>query len=56
MRIDRTEYAKQLGYQGKKRVIIQDGRVISHNGVEWHVFCASVTEYSKKDPTLPKTA
>lgn len=38
-----TNYARELGYTGSKRVIVQDGMVISHNNVEWHIFCASLT-------------
>lgn len=36
---DCTAYARSLGYTGKKRVLIQDGRVITHRSVEWHFFC-----------------
>lgn len=46
MRIDRTDYVRNLGYRGKRRVIVQDGLVISHNNIEWHIFCARVTDHN----------
>tara|TARA_Y100001970_G_scaffold224984_2_gene277564 strand:+ start:67956 stop:68153 length:198 start_codon:yes stop_codon:yes gene_type:complete len=56
MKIDRTDYARNLGYQGQKRVIVQDGIVISHNNMEWHIFCASVTDHNREENKLPKSA
>jgi hypothetical protein len=39
MRTDKTAYAKSLGYTGTKKVIVVDGRVTSHRGVDWFLFC-----------------
>lgn len=35
---DVTVYCLDKGYTGKRRVLIHDGRVVSHGHVEWHVF------------------
>jgi hypothetical protein len=44
--INVTPYAKSIGYQGKKNVIIQDGKVVSHKDIEWDTFCARLREQS----------
>jgi hypothetical protein len=36
---DKTRYARLIGYEGNKTVIISDGKVISHRGVDWFEFC-----------------
>ncbi len=36
---DVTEFARGIGYQGKKPVIVLDGKVISHRNVDWFAFC-----------------
>lgn len=42
MAVDKTEYARSLGYKGDALVIVNDGRVISHGGVSWLDFCDCV--------------
>lgn len=37
--MDKTDYARALGYSGIKSVLVRDGRVISHRGVRWDKFC-----------------
>ena len=36
---DATSYAKHLGYQGEKQVLVVDGLVISHKNQSWTSFC-----------------
>jgi hypothetical protein len=36
---DKTEYARLIGYRGKKPVIVCDGKVISHRSQCWYAFC-----------------
>ena len=35
MRRDATEFARGAGYNGRRRVIVLDGRVVSHGGADW---------------------
>lgn len=35
----KTAYARSLGYTGSARVMVQDGRVISHRQITWEDFC-----------------
>lgn len=35
MRRDATAFAMGAGYNGRRRVIVLDGRVISHGGADW---------------------
>ncbi|MBA9869679.1 hypothetical protein ACUXPM_003629 [Ralstonia sp. 151470066-2] len=35
---DLTDYALANGYLGSRRVIVMDGRVITHRWLEWPVF------------------
>lgn len=37
--VDHTEYAKSIGYTGKEKVLVLDGKVISHDNQEWLDFC-----------------
>lgn len=32
---DKTDYAIACGYTGKRRVIVQDGKIISHGNADW---------------------
>ncbi|WP_273208762.1 hypothetical protein [Marinobacter subterrani] len=34
-----TEYARSIGYTGDKAVMVQDGRVVSHQKQDWFRFC-----------------
>jgi hypothetical protein len=43
---DKTDYARAAGYQGEKRVLVSDGRVISHRSVCWFAFCAGLRQKS----------
>jgi hypothetical protein len=36
---DKTDYARSIGYAGKRRVIVNDGRVASHGNQDWFLFC-----------------
>jgi hypothetical protein len=44
--INVTPYAKSIGYQGTKNVFVQNGKVVSHKGIEWDSFCARLREQS----------
>lgn len=39
---DKTFYAIESGYAGKRRVLVHDGKVVSHGHVCWHSFCESL--------------
>lgn len=39
---DRTEYARNLGYKGIARVLVQDGLVVSHCYQDWLMFCGAL--------------
>ena len=41
---DATSYAKHLGYQGEKQVLVVDGLVISHKNQSWTSFCDCLRE------------
>lgn len=45
--MDKTEYARALGYTGTKPVIVSDGRVVSHRNRDWFSFCASLQKKRK---------
>jgi hypothetical protein len=36
---DVTDFARSLGYQAIKPVLVQDGLVVSHRNAEWFTFC-----------------
>lgn len=40
---DKTLYALDRGYTGKRRVYVHDGKVVSHAHVDWHEFCERIT-------------
>lgn len=37
--LNKTEYAKKRGYNGKDKVIVVAGRVTTHNNIPWIDFC-----------------
>lgn len=39
---DKTEYARAIGYTGRRAVQVLDGKVISHRRLPWHDFCSAV--------------
>lgn len=39
---DKTAYCRALGYRGRRRVIVLDGRVPSHGNADWFEFCESL--------------
>jgi hypothetical protein len=41
---DVTEYARSIGYKGKRKVFVSDELVISHNRIEWSDFCENCRE------------
>ena len=41
---DLTGYARSLGYQGKKPVLVRDGIVVSHRNQDWGLFCDRLRE------------
>ncbi len=41
---DATSYAKHLGYQGEKPVLVVDGLVVSHKNQAWTKFCDNLRE------------
>lgn len=42
-----TAYARSIGYNGKKDVLVAGGLVISHRGVKWTFFC-DLIKYQKE--------
>ncbi|WP_095158386.1 hypothetical protein [Pseudomonas sp. Irchel 3E13] len=36
--LDKTVYAIDLGFTGKRRVLVDDGKVVSHGHLAWEVF------------------
>ncbi|WP_321935535.1 hypothetical protein [Paraburkholderia sp. J8-2] len=37
---DLSSYARSIGYQGVRRVILMDSKVITHRSMDWVAFCA----------------
>jgi hypothetical protein len=37
-----TAWAQDLGYQGKKPLVVRDGHIVNHGHVEWLDFCAGL--------------
>lgn len=37
---DVTPYARSIGYGGPRRVLVMDGKVITHRRMDWFAFCA----------------
>ncbi len=35
---DMTMYCIDMGYTGKRRVLVLDGKVVSHGHADWHAF------------------
>lgn len=48
---DRTAYARSLGYELDKAVVVQDGRVVSHRGVDWAEFCTQCRTGRHRKPS-----
>lgn len=44
---DVTMYCIDLGYTGKRRVIVLDCRVVSHGRQDWHEFAQRIREKAK---------
>lgn len=44
---DKTDYARAAGYTGAKRVLVSDGKVVSHHNVCWFAFCAGLRQKSE---------
>ncbi|WP_321967180.1 hypothetical protein [Burkholderia cepacia] len=40
--VDRTQYAQSLGYAGARRVVVLDGRVVTHRWKDWFDFCGDL--------------
>lgn len=47
---DLTQYARTLGYQGNRAVLVQNGIVISHLNQDWFEFCARLREQLAPSP------
>lgn len=47
---NKTDYAKSLGYDGRRPVYVLDGKVISHRSVDWFDFCAALRRKRYKIP------
>ncbi len=43
---DKTMYAVDCGYTGSRRVLVFDGRVVSHGHVEWSAFLGRLLKAS----------
>lgn len=41
---DVTEYARSIGYSDARRVVVVDGKVVTHRSRNWHDFCAIFRE------------
>jgi hypothetical protein len=39
MNMDKTAYARSIGYTGRKPVFVYDGKVTSHRNADWFEFC-----------------
>ncbi len=37
--MDKTAYARSIGYTGRKPVFVYDGKVTSHRNADWFEFC-----------------
>jgi hypothetical protein len=46
--VDKTGYAKAVGYQGEKPVMVLDGRVVSHRSKCWFDFLDGVRKDASK--------
>ncbi len=46
--VDKTAYARSLGYTGSKPVLLDDGKVISHRKLDWFEFCHKIISKKKK--------
>lgn len=46
-----TAYAKSLGYQGCKPVLVLNGKVVSHRNKEWLEFCQCLREQQPSPET-----
>ncbi len=44
---DLTGYARTLGYRGCRRVLVLDGKVISHRSLDWFEFCQMLRQRQK---------
>ncbi|EAZ97481.1 hypothetical protein [Marinobacter sp. ELB17] len=49
---DVTEYARSIGYTGKRRVIVHGGRVTNHRNMNWLVFCENCRERASTNARL----
>lgn len=43
---DKTVYAIDRGYTGRRRVLIHDGAVVSHGNQQWETFLSSLNKYN----------
>jgi len=41
-----TAWAQDLGYKGKRPLVVRDGHIINHGHVEWLDFCRDLRERS----------
>lgn len=42
--VDRTAYARSIGYTGVTRVLVFDGLVVSHAYQDWMMFCNNLRD------------
>ena len=49
--MDATSYARCLGYTGRKRVIVCDGKVTSHRRACWFAWCERIERKAKSRQT-----
>jgi hypothetical protein len=45
---DKTAYARSIGYDGDRPVVVQDGKVISHRWADWFEFCAACRSRARR--------
>lgn len=46
--IDRTVYARSLGYKGAASVLVFDGLVVTHGYQDWLLFCNTLRDRQSK--------
>lgn len=46
--LDKTAYARSIGYDDNRQVVVQDGKVISHRWADWFEFCAACRSRARR--------
>ena len=51
--VNLTSYAMSIGYTGKEKVLVENGKVMSHCGIDWFTFCDLCREGKKIETASP---